>query len=285
MAEIRPLIGISGRNMDRTLPGGNEHLADPSHIGMHAVPAVLNKIIYEAGFAPVNIPPIPDRAMVRQYAGMVSGLIKFGGSDWGPEYSGIAPDDQTEREGMGYDAERDATESDFFDVADELGLPLLGICRGLEGLNISRGGTLRSIDHLTSPNLPPGHPNNHLDFGRGPHVYTHSHDIHIRYEGSAMSETIASEVGSEHITGAYSAHHHAIDRLGIGLYVVGVSPGPDEVIEIIADEEGRLAASNGHPELQTDHPYARAMFRNFFGFANRFEPIVSRQEYAYQGMS
>jgi putative glutamine amidotransferase len=103
-------------------------------------------------------------------------------------------------------------------------MPVLGICRGMQILNLARGGTL--VQHL--PDL----------LGHGNHRHTPGafSDHEVRLEPGSLAEAAA---GAERVT-VKSHHHQGVDELGEGLTVTGWSV-PDDLVEAI--------------ELR-DHPFA-----------------------------
>ena len=246
MATGMPVIGVIGRNSERSLPGDGAANAHPDFVEVQGgVPRVINNILKDAGTAPITVPPFTEDYMVDHYMGMMQGLVFFGGSDLHPTRSGIRAQDQTERLGMDYDDPRDVAEIKYMQAAMRWGMPVLAFCRGSQIMNVAAGGTLRVIDHLTAPNLDPADPNNHLWYDHPHGVYAHGHPVNIRFDGSDFANTLATAVGGKTIRHMSSAHHHAIDELGSGLAVVGVSPGLDPVTEIIADESGSRVGFQG----------------------------------------
>ena len=107
------------------------------------LPAVYLEAVTRTGGAAVLLPPQPaDAELAAEVVGRLDGLIVAGGSDVDPARYGAAPHPAT-------DAPRplrDDWESALLQAAIDAGLPFLGICRGLQMLNIHRGGSL--IQHL-----------------------------------------------------------------------------------------------------------------------------------------
>jgi putative glutamine amidotransferase len=149
----------------------------------------------------------------------VTGLLLTGGSDIAPAYYGQEPDPQLGE----VDAERDAYELGLLALADAVDLPVLCICRGLQLLNVHRGGTL--IQHLSQT---PRH--------------RESHEVTIDPDSRLAAILGANE------TRVNSRHHQAIDRLGAGLAITA-RDAEDGVIEAVEDQTRRfLIAVQWHPE-------------------------------------
>ncbi len=108
------------------------------------------------------------------------------------------------------------------------GTPLLGICRGIQIVNVAQGGAL--IRDLSEP----GHRSETL---LDDHVFAR-HDLTVD-AGREFASAIRS-------TSVHSAHHQAVDSLGEGL--VEVASGPGGVIEAIEHESAPVVAVQWHPE-------------------------------------
>ncbi|HEY3036492.1 MAG TPA: gamma-glutamyl-gamma-aminobutyrate hydrolase family protein, partial [Streptosporangiaceae bacterium] len=115
--------------------------AEPAQwAGWHAPAALLPtsyiEQVTEAGGVPVLLPPVPG---VASALGRLDGLILTGGGDVDPAGYGAEPDPRTSR----VHPERDQAELELLAAALADGLPVLGICRGMQLLNVARGGSLR----------------------------------------------------------------------------------------------------------------------------------------------
>ena len=145
---------------------------------------------------------------------LIDGLVLTGGADIDPAFYG----QQAHAETVDTVPERDAFEIALVRAAIERDLPVLGICRGMQLINVARGGTL--LQHL------PEH------FGHGEHRRAigsfdgADHDVRL-FEG-----TLAARAAGETEHATKSHHHQGIDRLGEGLVVSGRST-LDELPEAI----------------------------------------------------
>jgi putative glutamine amidotransferase len=140
---------------------------------------------------------------------MLDGLILAGGSDIDPGAYGAQPHPET----RGTRPERDRFELGLGTRALERDMPVLGICRGMEMLNVLQGGTLNQHLGLELHRHTPG-------------VYT---DHGVRLEPASLAERI---VGSER-TEVKSAHHQGIEELGEAVVASGwADDGLVEAIEL-----------------------------------------------------
>ena len=154
---------------------------------------------------------------------MIDGLILAGGSDIDPATYGAKPHPET----RGTRPERDRFELALGTRALERDMPVLGICRGMEMLNVIQGGTL--TQHLGSE-LHRHTPGAFTDHG-------------VRLEAGSLAARV---VGDEH-TEVKSAHHQGLDELGEGVVASGYADdGLVEAIEL-PDKEFAVGVL-WHPE-------------------------------------
>jgi len=142
---------------------------------------------------------------------VIDGLLLSGGSDVDPRTYGAEPDPDT----TGFRADRDRSEIALARGAVERDMPVLGVCRGMQVLNIALGGTLiQDIDSLHIHRRTSGEFNGH----------------EVRLEPGSLA---ARAAGSELLT-VQSHHHQGVDRLGDRLEVTGwaVDDGLIEAIEV-----------------------------------------------------
>jgi putative glutamine amidotransferase len=161
---------------------------------------------------------------------LLDGLILAGGADIDPGAYSAARHAET----TGTVPERDTFEIALARRALERDLPLLGICRGMQLMNVARGGTL--LQHL-----PESH--GHHEHRRNPGSFDGAdHDVRLQ-EGS-----LAARAAGEMTHATKSHHHQAVDRLGDGLEVTGWST-LDELPEAIEVPGNRFALGvQWHPE-------------------------------------
>lgn len=164
---------------------------------------------------------------------LLDGLLLAGGADIDPVSYGHSAHVET----VDTVPERDAFELALTRGAIERDLPVLGICRGMQLLNIARGGTLQQ--HLPER------------FGHGEHRRVigsfegSEHDV-VLTEGS-----LAARAAGEMTHTTKSHHHQGVDRLGEGLAVSGLS-ALDDLPEAIELPDRRFVLGvQWHPEADT----------------------------------
>jgi putative glutamine amidotransferase len=156
-------------------------------------------------------------------------LILAGGADIDPASYGAEPEPET----SGTWPERDRFELALTRAALDRGVPILGICRGMQLLNVALGGTL--VQHLPALIGHDRHRERLGTFG----------DHEVRLEPGSLA---AHAAGDERAT-VKSHHHQGPDRLGDGLVATGWSI-PDEIVEAIElpDRSGYALGVLWHPE-------------------------------------
>ncbi|KQQ07972.1 gamma-glutamyl-gamma-aminobutyrate hydrolase family protein [Rathayibacter sp. Leaf296] len=155
-------------------------------------------------------------------------IVLAGGEDIAPERYGAARG----YPGEGPHAERaDDAQIALVHRALARRTPLLGICRGLQIVNVALGGTL-------VPDLGPDAA--HVNAAAPAHERMHSHPVEL-----AASSTLSGLFGAE-VLAVQSAHHQAVDRLAPGLEIV--ARADDGVVEAIEHRSAPIVAVQWHPE-------------------------------------
>jgi putative glutamine amidotransferase len=194
------------------------------------VPAGYVGAVQRAGAVAVLLPPDPagteDPDPVLD---LVDGLLLAGGVDVEPRSYGAEPHPLTDEP----NTERDAFELALAGRALERDIPLLGICRGMQVLNVAAGGTL----HQHVPEVV-GHEGHRQTVGS-----FEAHDVRLA-EGS-----LAARAAGESLHATMSHHHQGVDALGEGFVVSGWSV-LDDLPEAIEDPRRRYALGvQWHPEV------------------------------------
>jgi putative glutamine amidotransferase len=164
------------------------------------------------------------------------------------------------------DAPREALDELLFKDAFAAGKPILGICYGLQSLNVWRHGTL--IQDLPHPEQDNG---NHVNHQPGREVQS-AHAVVLAGD-SRLSRVLDRLPQGETDLHVNSSHHQAIDRPGEGLIVVATSP-VDGVIEAVEGTEPKqfVVAVQWHPERSYESSAAsRALFAAFLDAARSWQ--------------
>jgi len=176
---------------------------------------------------------VPDDALVSdpdEALDIVDGLMLAGGADVDPASYGAARHELTDAT----DPHRDAFEIALVRRALERDIPLLGICRGLQIMNVACGGTL----HQDLPDLL-GHEHHRRVSGS-----FEGADHHVRL----LPGSLAARAAGEEWHATKSHHHQGVDRVGEGLRVTGWAD-VDELVEAVEEPRNRFALGvQWHPE-------------------------------------
>ncbi len=218
----------------------------------HSVTEAYIQALAKAGGAPILIPLGLPIVILRKISQSVDGILFTGGGDLDPaHYSG-----ENHPSVYNVDPERDRTEIFLVQEAVEAGLPFLGICRGLQTINVALGGSL-FVDIKHDNPLALKH--NCFDIAARDYLI---HPITVA-PGSLLSGIMN---GSE--PGVNSGHHQAANRIGEGL--VATAHAPDGIIEACELPRHPYGlAVQWHPEWLTHHPDHLALFESFVAAARQ----------------
>lgn len=213
----RPLIGLSGR-----IKRGADVAGFPANLAAIDIDVYVSdyaRAITAAGGLPVHLPQHVDPAA---YEGRLDGVLLSGGADVDPDqYAAPSSPDTGPVEPA-----RDAAELGLIELAMTDGLPVLGICRGLQVLNVWAGGTLHQ------------------------HVPAHArYDLPAGEQFDEVTVTPTSRLGlmygpSRRVN---SLHHQTVDRVAEGWVVTARSA--DGTIEALEWPGHDVLAVQWHPEL------------------------------------
>jgi putative glutamine amidotransferase len=203
--------------------------------------APYRRAVEAAGAEPVELPPgtpsLPEQ---------VDGLLLPGGWDVDPSLYGEKKDDKVGP----IDRELDETELRMFKEARERELPVLGICRGQQVINVAMGGSL--VQHLEGHEV--------REHGRG----------HLAHTIEVEPDSELGQAAGEHKIRVNSFHHQAVKELAPGLHQSAT--GEDGTVEGVETDDGLIVAVQCHPEeLTTDLPWARKLFERFVARARAKE--------------
>ncbi len=219
-----PVIGITTRRMD----AGARRL--------DVVDQAYGTAIWHAGGTAHLLPRPPGAAGDRGLAGL-DGLLLTGGGDVDPDRYGHAPSPEI----GGVDPDRDDWEIGLVQQALGLGMPVLGVCRGCQVVNVALGGTL--IQHL------PAH-------SPLPHLVVERESVAHRVRIEPCTQLFAVE--GQDTLGVNSVHHQAVDAIGEGLRATAWAE--DGTVEGIEHLTYPVIGVQWHPENLLDHAAHRAVF-------------------------
>lgn len=230
----RPIIGITTSATELSFEG------EPLHV--RYAPTLYDDAVLAAGGVPVHLPNLP-RGHADELLNLVDGIILSGGGDVDPATYGAQP----ERGLVEVESARDGAERELLHAATDSRTPVLGICRGIQIINASFGGTL--VQDL-GPEGTRGH-----NPQRVPDA-TPIHQVTIE-PGSLLAEVMVDTT-----VDVNSTHHQAVDTVAPPLRVSARSAeGVVEGIEWSRPDLWVLGVQ-WHPEaMQAQHPVQRRLFR------------------------
>jgi putative glutamine amidotransferase len=212
--------------MTRPLIGVSTYLEESVRWREWALPSALlpegyHRLVQRAGGLAALLPPDDGPAAAGEVVARLDGLVIAGGPDVDPSRYGAARDRRTGPPAP----ERDAWELALIGAALARGVPLLGVCRGMQLLNVALGGTLRQ--HVDGHGGPPG--------------------VFAEHEVTPLPGTLlARELPGPVVVRTY--HHQAVDRLGEGLRAAALAgDGMVEAVELPAAPAPALGVQ-WHPE-------------------------------------
>ncbi len=202
----------------------------------HAAPATyLKALVNQANTQPVVLPAFGDALDLDSMLDRVDGVLVTGSrSNVHPSHYGQEPTPRHEP----YDEARDATSLPLIRRAIERGIPLIGICRGIQDMNVALGGSLATeiqdqegvMDHRTPP------------------LETPDEKYQIRQEVAIQPGGCLAEIIHHGSIRVNSLHRQAIDQLAEGLHIEAVAP--DGVVEAVSVKgaKGFALGVQWHPE-------------------------------------
>ncbi|MFD1831532.1 gamma-glutamyl-gamma-aminobutyrate hydrolase family protein [Streptomyces desertarenae] len=189
------------------------------------LPAGYHRLVQRAGGLAALLPPDGAPGAAAAAVERLDGLVVAGGPDVEPVRYGAEPRPETGPPAR----ERDSWELALVDAALAAGVPLLGVCRGMQLLNVALGGTL--VQHLEGHTGPPG------VFG--------THTV-VPVPGTELARVLGE--GDARGVAVPTYHHQAVDRLGEGLVVCARSgDGTVEAVEL-PGAPGWTLGVQWHPE-------------------------------------
>ncbi len=234
----KPIIGIGS---DVLSPDGHRESAFAYLTYVEALKA--------AGAVPVVIPPQPENAadLIRH----LDGLVLAGGDDCDPAAYGEQRHPTVDPV---MDPRRQSNDLGLARTAREHSIPTLGICLGMQVMNVAAGGTLvQDIDSALQTEI------RHASIPED----RHRHDVLIE-KGTRLGEILC-----EHELNVNSSHHQAIGKVGDGLRVT--AHAPDGVVEGLEDPKHPFYVGvQWHPEDMTGEDSAATLFGAFIEAAREY---------------
>lgn len=224
-------------------------------IGQHPFHIVgdkyLRAVALGAGGLPLAIPALPELLDIAALLARLDGLLLTGSpSNVEPHhYQGPAS-----APGTPHDPARDGLTLPLIRAAVAAGVPLLGICRGFQEMNVAFGGSLHQRVHEAGPFMD----------HREDHAAPLEVQYGLRHPLLVQPGGLLDALGLGPQFEVNSVHGQGVERLGEGLRVEGVAP--DGLIEAfsVADAPGFALGVQWHPEWRvTEHPAYLAIFRAF----------------------
>jgi len=240
MAAVRPLIGIP---------------ADRRVLGLHPFHVVGDKyaraVLEGAECMPLLIPALAEELGMDELLNRLDGLVFTGSpSNVEPHHYAGPPSDP----GTLHDPARDATTLPLIRKAVAAAMPVFGICRGFQEMNVAFGGTLHQKVHQIEGKM------NHredesqeLDVQYGP-----AHEVILEPRG------LLHQISGQDRVVVNSLHSQGIDRLGEGLSVE--ARAPDGLVEAFRVQRAQsfAVAVQWHPEWKVmSNPFSKALFTAF----------------------
>lgn len=228
---------------------------DRKQIGPHPFQAVGEKYLRALLDAGVGTPlPIPSLDPPLPWAPL---LAQFDGIFLTGSHSNIEPhhySDEPSYAGNLHDPARDATTLPLIEVALQMRIPILAVCRGMQEINVAFGGTLLQKVHETV-----GHHDHREDSSQPLDVqYGPAHPVQLTPGG-----LLAKVAGTESVM-VNSLHGQGIRRVGAGLQVEATAPdGLVEAVRLDRDDSYLLAVQ-WHPEWRVrENPFYLGIFHSF----------------------
>jgi putative glutamine amidotransferase len=243
---VRPVVGIICCNRK---------------VGSDIAQAVMNRYVIAcmtyADVSAVLIPSLPELASATDIVSRLDGVLLTGSpsnvdvAQYGEEGEGEGP----------FDTLRDSMVLRVVDAVLARSMPLLGVCRGFQEINVAFGGTLRRDTSCADAPLKHHAPDG-VAFEA---MFDHVHDVELVAEG-----VLARHFAVSHLQ-VNSVHFQGVGRLGAGLQVEATAP--DGLIEAVSAPAQKTLAVQWHPEWDAARNAHSRQFFALFGKAVRGETL------------
>jgi putative glutamine amidotransferase len=239
----KPVIGISGSiviDQGGMLPGYQKTYVNNDYI----------KSVERAGGVPMVLPILNDKDLIEVFFDKIDALIMSGGHDVNPLLYGEEPDVKLTQ----IFPERDEFDFELIKQAKKKGIPIMGICRGMQILNTYHGGSIYQDNSYCESSYV-----KHWQ-GHTSHLATHTAIIE---KDSFFHEILGDEVLVN------SFHHQSVKKVGDGLKVT--ARAKDGVVELIEGASEQLVVGfQWHPEMMSErNETMQSVFDNFIAEATK----------------
>lgn len=228
--KARPLIGIT------------TDLEDKSNL----IESAYSKAVEFYGGAPILIPTVAEASssdFLFNIVSAIDGLLIPGSRDMDPKFYGEPPHPAIKPMNL----ERTETEFSVLRLALERDVPVLGICGGMQFINVFHGGSIHQDIKALLPDALC-------------HEGGEVHDVTV------IGDTVFGGFTEEKKFEIKSYHHQAINRVGEGLRVSALAP--DGIVEGFESTDGRVMGFQWHPELERSQ-LSELIFTRFLSEAAR----------------
>lgn len=234
MQNTKKVIGIIGN----ALVAHTDMFGDVTraYVNSNYVQAVL-----QAGGLPMIIPPYGDIDIIETYARVCDGFLFSGGNDLDPSLYNEEP-----MKNIGaFSPDLDSVQLMMFRVFEKTHKPILGICRGLQIINVAREGSLYQ-------DIPDQIPESIQHVQKG----SRNHEFH---KVMIDSQSQLAEIMNLPLVSVNSLHHQSVKKLGNDLKIT--AKASDGVIEAIESSDNKIIGVQWHPE---DMIYDSKVMNNLF---------------------
>ena len=223
-----------------------------------SIPEAYMQAVFKAGGLPVIIPETVSPAELDGLRQRLDGLLLTGGADVNPLRFNGQPDPKV----YGIDDQRDEVEITLARLAAITNWPILGICRGIQVINVALGGTLFTdiLDQMPGALKHDYDSLTERDFEAHP----------VQLEPGSSLARILSNGGAPSVR-VNSLHHQGIEKVAAGLRPI--AEAPDHLIEAVELPGHPFGLGvQWHPEAMPDSPQMQALFRAFVEAARKNLP-------------